>query len=190
MDILKILMPRLRNGFTVVELAITVTMIVILASISIVTYNHVQLRARDNQRVSDMKTIKDAFELWGARTGKRFDESQAGSGGATLGWFDGAYGSTQSARDLLWKGGYTSTPIKDPIDKKTGMPYYSYMISYCDGSHNSRVILARLERPPSKTVNQILGSDDGDINDTDCTHSSFTNYTSAYGMNYGLLIEL
>lgn len=58
-----------RRGFTIVELLIVIVVIAILAAITIVAYNGVQAKARDNVRSSDAKTIVKALELYYADKG-------------------------------------------------------------------------------------------------------------------------
>jgi prepilin-type N-terminal cleavage/methylation domain-containing protein len=52
------------SGFTIVELLIVIVVIGILAAITIVAYNGIQLRARDSRRLSDMKSIEQALTLY------------------------------------------------------------------------------------------------------------------------------
>lgn len=51
-------------GFTIVELLIVIVVIAILAAISVVAYTGVQSRARDSQRVQDIKVIAKALEMY------------------------------------------------------------------------------------------------------------------------------
>jgi general secretion pathway protein G len=53
-----------QTGFTIVELLIVIVVIGILAAITIVAFNGVQLRANDARRDTDMKQIKAALELY------------------------------------------------------------------------------------------------------------------------------
>jgi type II secretion system protein G len=58
-----------QRGFTIVELLIVIVVIGILAAITIVAYNGVQARARDSQRLSDVKTIMKALEIYKINNG-------------------------------------------------------------------------------------------------------------------------
>lgn len=62
-------LPTIRNnpfknrGFTIVELLIVIVIIAILAAITVVAYNGIQERARDSQRIQDIKTIEKALRI-------------------------------------------------------------------------------------------------------------------------------
>ncbi len=65
-------MPRLqlrRTGFTIVELLIVIVVIAVLASITVVAFNGVQARSRDSHRVSDIKQVHKALEVFYATNG-------------------------------------------------------------------------------------------------------------------------
>lgn len=71
-------MNKNTHGFTIIELLITIVVIAILATIGVVAYNGVQARARDAQRVQDVKTIVTALEMYYIDHG-RFPASACGS---------------------------------------------------------------------------------------------------------------
>jgi prepilin-type N-terminal cleavage/methylation domain-containing protein len=56
-------------GFTIVELLIVIVVIGILAAITIVAYNGIQTRTRDNVRISDLKNLQKIVELYKAENG-------------------------------------------------------------------------------------------------------------------------
>lgn len=55
-----------KNGFTIVELLVTIAVIGILASIMIISYTGIQQRSRDSARDSDITQIKIALEKYHA----------------------------------------------------------------------------------------------------------------------------
>lgn len=57
-------MNKKTHGFTIVELLIVIVIIAILAAITIVAYNGIQNRAKDNKRYSDAKNIMKAIEVY------------------------------------------------------------------------------------------------------------------------------
>jgi len=57
-------MKKTINGFTIVELLIVIVVIAILAAISVIAYNGIQSRARDNDRINDMNVIKKSLALF------------------------------------------------------------------------------------------------------------------------------
>ena len=61
--------PKQTRGFTIVELLIVIVVIAILAAISVVAYNGIQVRARDTQRKADISAIVKSLELYHAIEG-------------------------------------------------------------------------------------------------------------------------
>ena len=59
-----------QKGFTIVELLIAIVVIAILAAISIVAYNGIQVRGRDASRASDVNSIQKALSLYYVDEGK------------------------------------------------------------------------------------------------------------------------
>lgn len=59
-----------RAGFTIVELLIVIVVIGILAAITIVAYNGVQVKARDSARIAKVKSISKAIELYHTDNGR------------------------------------------------------------------------------------------------------------------------
>jgi general secretion pathway protein G len=56
-----------KKGFTIVEIIIVITVIGILATIAIVSYNGAQVRARNATRLNDMKAVEELLETYFAQ---------------------------------------------------------------------------------------------------------------------------
>lgn len=73
------------RGFTIVELLIVIVVIAVLAAVTAVAYTNMQGRARDSQRLTDMKTIMKALEVYKTQNGIYPDEvSTTNAGGWEL----------------------------------------------------------------------------------------------------------
>lgn len=60
---------RNQKGFTIVELLIVIIVIAILAAITIIAYNGIQQRGRDDARKADFRTLVNALESYHADKG-------------------------------------------------------------------------------------------------------------------------
>lgn len=58
-----------RQGFTLVELMVTVSIIAILIAIGIASYSSVNKRSRDTKRKSDIEQIRSGLEMYRAQNG-------------------------------------------------------------------------------------------------------------------------
>ncbi len=57
-------MKKLSRGFTLIEIAVVVAIIAILAAITLVAYNRVQIEARDTKRKNDISILQTALEKY------------------------------------------------------------------------------------------------------------------------------
>lgn len=180
-------MNGMQRGFTIVEVIVVVVVLGILAGLSVGAYGNWQSNNRDAKRKSDLNQIEAAFKNYGNFKGD-FSTMSAGSGGNEAGWFDTPYSPYISVKQELTNNNYLDASIVDPLNQKRGLGQisYAYMIAPCVSADASvRVIMTRLETPPSQTVAEQLSPDV-------CTNGSFTSYTSSsgYGMNYVKLIRI
>jgi general secretion pathway protein G len=95
------------KGFTIVELLIVIVVIGILAAITIVAYNGIQVRARDTDRVSDIGQIRKKLEVYRA-----FNDS-----------YPAAYDMSSSS--------FRATSLDIPNDSMVLPPGGTPQITYC-----------------------------------------------------------
>lgn len=55
---------RKRDGFTLIEVLVVVTLLSILATFSIANYSQIQKQGRDSRRKTDLSQVKAALELY------------------------------------------------------------------------------------------------------------------------------
>lgn len=153
-----------RHGFTIVELLIVIIVIAILAAIVIVAYNGIVGKARDAQRVADMKTIMKALEIYRTNTGAYPNANPTVN---ASGWEVSTNGtSATNFLSILTASGTLSKIPVDPVN--TGNPaalgpgsganeyeyfYYKYTAgtSSCDATRGDYYVLGvtRMDTVPS-----------------------------------------
>ena len=133
----------IRRGFTIVELLIVIVVIAILASISIVAYNGIQQRARDNVRKQDIAQLAKALKLYAVDNGDYGDANCGYSGGSITsgGWLNNDYDTTGPRITIdacLINGGYINKALRDPSGLTgcgTNTDCFAYMKYSCtDGT--------------------------------------------------------
>lgn len=164
------------RGFTIVELLIVIVVIAILAAITIVAFNGIQARARDNVRKQDLAQLVKATKLYAVDNGD-YAEANCGSGGSGSGWlssdYDGA-GPWLSVNSCLMRDSHLNKELKDPLGLTScsGLGCYAYM--KCSGSQGT-YYLAHLETLPQTST---------DTDGTNCT-----GYDTSWGMNYVIRVN-
>lgn len=125
-------MHKRLSGFTIVELLIVIVVVAILATISVITYNGIQLRARDAKRAQDMAMIKKALLMYNASYGGVLRTQVYGGGGP------GGWNLSSGANWLTFlETEYGSKMPVDPVNTGTADPsgyeltyfYYCYPVA-------------------------------------------------------------
>jgi type II secretion system protein G len=127
-----------KRGFTLVELLVVIAIIGLLASIILISLNNAKAKARDVKRLSDMKQIEIALEMYYDDYGQYPNSDFQGCGGwETPG--DGDFINVLTTEE------YLRVDFKDPVsDYDCGnYRYYRYSAgSYgCDASRGSYYVL-------------------------------------------------
>lgn len=95
-----------RAGFTMIELLVVATILIVLTTLGLVSYQTASQRARDGKRDADMESIRAALLLY------RADQGQ---------YPDGDFDSMVS--ELYTEGYYSSNEVNDPREGDGGMGY-------------------------------------------------------------------
>ncbi len=118
------------RGFTLIELLVVITIIGTLAAFGTVSYQSVRMSARDTKRVSDMKQIQTALELYFENHQSYPFDHHPGIDGLPLGF---------EATDMLSDVGFapdisgTAYMIGVPRNAQPGGTEYVYRSLYRDG---------------------------------------------------------
>jgi len=124
-------------GFSLIELMVTISIIVLLSTISMVVYRQASLNARDSKRKADLETVRQALVLYKTELGTypvRTTENQAS--------FTAVLGTLSDANYL----GNTSTLI----DPKGSTDPYGYRY-YSDGTVFTVCVELETDGVPSTT---------------------------------------
>lgn len=105
-------MNRLSRGFTLIELLVVIAIIGILSSVVLASLNSARLKGRDARRISDIKQLQLALELY-------YDANQSYPAAAYTN------GNASTSLAALVSGNFISSIPNDPTN--TGSTYvYSY----------------------------------------------------------------
>lgn len=188
--------PRKFLGFTVVELLIAISVIGILASITLVLYPGYQMRTRNSERKSDVGQIVAAINAYALQKNNYVGlASGCGINGDGNGWLNagpaqiaaypksiltclqeaglgGSGGDFIDPSGCLWASGSTCGT--------TGQPVKAYMKASCQkGGASVSYVFAYLEGEPQKVAEVDALCDSGTV-------SGFTSTTQKWGTQYGM----
>jgi len=142
-----------KNGFTFIEILVSVTIISILVAIAMISYGSINKRSRDARRKSDIEQLRSALEMYRADNGYYPDE-----GPSTF----TAISTDADLKTVL--ASYIATIPADPKDDTTypykiimngsrGSPthYYGYCLAAYTESEGSGVNACTESLPTSYT---------------------------------------
>jgi len=133
-----------KKGFTLIELLVVIAIIGLISSIVLASLNNARMKARDARRLSDMREMQTALELY-------YDSNNAYPGNTDndcSGWdigFNGGQGSGDPFIQPLETGNFISKTPGDPISTGSCDGYFYYLYptgSYgCDISRGNYFVL-------------------------------------------------
>lgn len=151
-----------KNGFTLLEVLVSATILAVLAVIGVVSFGPVNKRSRDVKRKGDLEQIRSALEMYRGDNGIYPDVN------------DGDWGSAQSLASgpNALVSTYAPAIPDDPVTTKhyyyqaTNQfpgPYYGYCVcaclesKNCDGTDPANIILNTcIAAPTTSTCNYYL----------------------------------
>ncbi len=106
---------RSRSGFTLIELLVVISIIAVLSTIGLITYQGIQAKSRDSIRKSDLRAIATALEIYYQKNGEYPTTSTDKSHFPSY--------ISLSSESQTWIPGLGSTYInplpKDPVNTQT-----------------------------------------------------------------------
>ena len=143
-----------RRGFTLLELLISTTIIALISSIGMVSYEKVKINARDAKRVSDIKQIQTSLEIFFESHGYYPPDRIYGPEGEILGMPETKYLTDVGFAPKESGTTYIILP-KNPLPNGSNYVYRSINRngSDCDtGDCEAYVLLFTLERPQGRLL--------------------------------------
>ncbi len=141
----------MKKGFTLIELLVVISIIGILASLTLVSYSGAQKQTRDTQRKSDLAQLRNGLENYAS---------------ANNGLYPAGLNNVNALCSVLVSS-FISSCVSDPL-----VPTYNYgFFSSVDGT--SYVIYAKLETAGSNNYWEVCsngksGKVSGQPNDSTC----------------------
>jgi prepilin-type N-terminal cleavage/methylation domain-containing protein len=146
-------MKNKRFGFTLIEILIVIAIIAVLASAVLIGLGPVQRQGRDARRISDLRQVQNALELYFAKCGYYPGTTQSGS---TCGSFSQITTWTDLSTALQGSNvGVTQVP-KDPT---SGKNYFygtdSSGVTYTIGATLEDTNNSAFQNSPRGTINGV-----------------------------------
>lgn len=154
-----------RAGFTLIELLVVIAIIGVLASIVLASLNSARRKSRDARRITDIKQIQLALELYFDANASQYPAASATCNAAT-----NAYGL-----ELLSTGGYIPQISRDPLSTTAAPICYFYATP--TGTRTTYHLGATLEEATHPALN---GDKDCTSSGTATCVSGVTAYTNGF----------
>lgn len=145
------------QGFTLVELMMVIVVIVILATLVGVAYRGAQARAQDTRRLTDMKAITKALDMYKIKNGS-FPIVEYGAGTSYYGWESSSMEPTGEFLKAIGTEyyGFAKGVAADPQNNTAQGYMYLYYVypaggSGCDASRGDYYVLGIVRSSTTRT---------------------------------------
>lgn len=171
-----------KGGFTLIELLVVITIIAVLASLSVVGLNSIRSKSRDTKRVGDIRQVQVALEMY--KNDNNVYPSAITAGNAIV----GPDGQTYMAKVPAPPNKADGTCATDPYTYSSVSPYSVYTITYCLGGTTGNLIGGNCQAVPgnicSVPIYNTGATNPGTMADDASVGSrTWTNYTYATSSN-------
>jgi prepilin-type N-terminal cleavage/methylation domain-containing protein len=113
---------RKQRGFTLIELLVVIAIIGLLSTLAVVALNNARMKSRDAKRISDIKQVQTALELYYNDQNKYPIVASGGVLGATgFKTLSSTAGFSDTASGVTYMAQVPSNP--EPLDGGTGYSY-------------------------------------------------------------------
>jgi len=160
----------MKKGFTLIELLVVIAIIGILSGVVLTNLNSARAKAKDGRRISDIKQIQVALELFAEQCGGRYPANTFASGNTLQ------TSSSNSSCSSITFGQFLSTIPKDPSSSSLGYKYIP--VGASEAACYEYHLGTRLE-----STNSVL-NDDADLNPvltTNTCGNSATDFSGGSG---------
>lgn len=125
------------KGFTLIELLVVIAIIGLLATMSVVALSSAREKARDSRRLSDVKQIQTALEMYYSSVGQYPDDITIGGAIATSSQtFMAAVPANPTP---VSDGACSELPAGSDYGYETDTNHANYVITYCLGSQTNDI---------------------------------------------------
>lgn len=145
----------MRRGFSLVELLTVIAVVGLIVSLSLYALGHNKARARDDQRVADLKLIQTTLELYKTDLERSDNPDDLYPYPPRFADADqGIYGNVRFASYLA------KTPV-DPLTKQSYIYYAPGCIKPGDGTYTNPTVIAPAKDPNFHTAEEIFAAPGG-----------------------------
>jgi prepilin-type N-terminal cleavage/methylation domain-containing protein len=119
------------KGFTLMELLVVIAIIGLLSTLAVVALDNARKKAKDAKRLSDMRTIVTALEMYYDKYGYYPGNTDNDNSGWDVGYIGGEGGSDTFIQPLVDSGMLLKTPGDPSTINTNGYAYYKYSPTTC-----------------------------------------------------------